>query len=245
MKGVPHHLLDVASPKNVFTVQNYTEKAKDAIEEITERNHMPILCGGTGFYIDSLLYQELLPQVPPNKKLRAHYETMRVEKLFIMLLQKDKDRARTIDRRNKVRLVRALEIAEALGEVPKLEKTSHFDVLTFAIAIDEKKHKELIHTRLIERWKKGMVREAKYLHTKGLSYKRMQSLGLEYKYLSLYLQKKISKEEFFLKLEKEIWQYAKRQMTWFKRNKKIHWLSGNPTSIKREAQERVDKFLKK
>jgi tRNA dimethylallyltransferase len=100
--------------------------------------------------------------------------------------------------------------------------------------------KERIHTRLLKRLKMGMLNEAKKLHTKGLSWKRMEELGLEYRYMARHLQGEISKEEMISELEKEIWHYAKRQMTWFKRNQKINWFK--PTEIKK-INDLVKKFL--
>ena len=118
MRGVPHHLLDVVSPKKVFTAHDFVERGQAAIESILNRGKTPIICGGTGFYIDALLGRMPLPNVPPNPALRARLEKKSASQLFAMLQKIDSRRAKNIDRHNPVRLVRAIEIAKALGKVP-------------------------------------------------------------------------------------------------------------------------------
>src|SRR3990167_601980 len=119
MRDVPHHLLSIANPKQQFSADLFVNKAKEALTMIYHSNHLPIVVGGTGFYIDALAGKISLPNVPPNKLLRKKLNKFSKEKLFKMLKKKDPRRARSIDRNNKVRLVRALEIVDALGKVPK------------------------------------------------------------------------------------------------------------------------------
>ncbi len=242
MQGVPHHLLDVVSPKKVFTVSDFKTQAEKAIEDILKRGKLPILCGGTGFYIQSIVDSLVLPSVAPDKNLRELLEKKSAEELFVLLQKMDPERARTIDKENPVRLVRALEIASCLGVVPPLTKEKNkYTILQIGLTLSEKTLKERIHTRLLTRMKKGMLREAKKLQEKGVTWKRMFALGLEYRYLALFLQNKISKQEMLIKLETEIWHYAKRQMTWFKRDKEIKWFSPTETpKIKKVVKE----FLK-
>ncbi len=224
MKGVLHHLLDVVSPKKVFTVEQFQKLGKKAISNIFKKGKTPIICGGTGFYIDALVYESNFPAVQPNKLLRAQLEKKSTEELFTLLKEKDTDRAESIDSKNKVRLVRALEIIETIGKVPKIKKESPYDIEWIGLDFPDETLKERIHVRLIKRLKKGMVKEVENLHKKGLSWKRLNDLGLEYRHISLFLQGNISKEEILNTLEMEIWQYAKRQRTWFKRNKEIRWV---------------------
>ncbi|MBP6884548.1 MAG: tRNA (adenosine(37)-N6)-dimethylallyltransferase MiaA, partial [Candidatus Pacebacteria bacterium] len=122
MAGIPHHLLDITNPKKIFSVSDYQKLANKAIADILSRNKVPIICGGTGFYIDAIVYDRILPEVPPNKKLRAILEKKTIVELFKMLVKLDPARANTIDKDNPVRLIRAIEIAKALGSVPKLSK---------------------------------------------------------------------------------------------------------------------------
>lgn len=226
MRGVPHHLLDVESPKKVFTAQQFVEQGRAAIEDIMARGKTPIICGGTGFYIDALLGRMPLPNVPPNRALREKLEKKTAPQLFKMLQKLDPRRAKNIDAQNPVRLVRAIEIATKLGKVPVPKP----EVLPYTIEwIGLNPHDELLRNkivkRLAERMKSGMVPEARKLHSKGLSWRRMHALGLEYRYLALYLQKKITKAELTEELEKRIWHYARRQRMYWKRNKDIVWLA--------------------
>mgnify|MGYP003525270983 CR=1 FL=1 len=224
MQGVPHHLLDVVNPKKVFSVSDFKKLADKKIGGIIKRGHVPIICGGTGFYIDAAIDGAILPEVPPNKKLRAVLEKKSAEQLYVMLKKLDKTRATNIDTRNKVRLIRAIEIAKALGKVPKVKKVEKYEVMKIGLTLPDETLKERIYTRLLARIKKGMLREIKNLHDSGVSWKRMNDLGLEYRYGALYLQGKLSKQEMIEKLNTEIWHYAKRQRTWFKRDKGTVWV---------------------
>ena len=224
MHGVPHHLLDVANPKRQFSVSEYKILGEKAIKEILKRGHTPIVCGGTGFYIEALIDGIIYPEVQPNKKLRVMLDKKSIETLFKLLKKIDPLRAKTIDQKNKVRLVRAVEIAKALGKVPKLKKEIKYDTEFIGLSVSEKELKKRIHKRVIERLKKGMLNEARSLHKNGLTYKWMNELGFEYRSMSHHLQGKITKEEMISQLEKATWQYAKRQKTWFKRDTRIRWI---------------------
>ncbi len=224
MRGVPHHLLDVANPKRAMSVVQYERLATHAIRDILKRGKVPIICGGTGLYIDAVLTSTSFPAVPPNAKLRKELEKLSAKKLFKKLKKLDHVRAETIDAKNPRRLIRAIEIAKALGCVPVSSPvTEHYDTLHIGLTLPKEQLEERIHTRLLARMKRGMVAEACRLHEQGLSWKRMDSLGLEYRFLAQFLQKKITKEEMTELLNIAIRQYAKRQMVWFKRNKNIKW----------------------
>jgi tRNA dimethylallyltransferase len=226
MRGVPHYLLDVADPKKRFTVSEYNKLARQKIEEIISRGKLPIVVGGTGFYIDALVGKASLPEVPPNFQLRKKLEKKTVEELFTMLKKKDPTRAETIDRLNKVRLIRALEIASALGKVPPLREVSAEQAQYDFIWIGIRPKKGVLEEKILKRLGAripGMIKEAKNLRANKLSYKRMEELGLEYRYLARLLQDKMDRKKFVDELYKEIKHYAKRQNTWFKRNKDITW----------------------
>ncbi len=241
MLGVPHHLLDVADPKKVFTVAKFKKLGQEKIAQILKRNHLPIICGGTGFYIQALVDNIELPEVDPNPKLRKKLDGYNTDKLFSELQKLDPSRAKNIDPHNRPRLIRAIEIARVLGKVPRIKQHPLYDPLFIGIDLDSKKLREKIHIRLLFRMKKGMVQEAKKLHTKGLSWKRMETLGLEYCYLALYLQKKISKNALLESIESEIVKYTKRQMTWFTRDKRILWISPQK---KKAMHSAIASFLK-
>lgn len=243
-QGIPHHMLDVISPKKVFSVNNFKLQAEKKIQEIINRGHVPIVCGGTGFYIDTLLGTINLPEVPENKILRKKLELKTKEQLLVILKKLDPIRAEAIDQNNPVRLIRAIEIATALGSVPVLKKKNIYNVISIGLTLPDEVLKEKIHVRLLSRMKDGMLEEAKNLHAKGLSWKRMRELGLEYRFLADHLTKKLSKEEMIIQLETAIWQYAKRQKTWFKRNKNIAWIDPRKKSDIKKSLQTVKKFLK-
>jgi tRNA dimethylallyltransferase len=217
MKGVPHHLLDVANPKRVFSVAQYAKLADKAITAIMKKGKVPIIFGGTGFYIDAVVYDQGLPLVKPNARLRKKLYRNSAIVNFEYLQHLDPDRANSIDRHNNIRLIRAIEIATALGKVPKTSRIKKYDIEWHYLDFPDDVLKQRIHTRLLKRMKSGMVSEVKKLHEAGLSWRRLESLGLEYRYLALFLQNKLSKADMLTQLELAIWHYAKRQRTWFKK----------------------------
>ena len=232
MAGVPHHLLDIASPKRQFTVDDYVRLAHRAIGSVCQAGKVPVVVGGTGLYIDMLAGRMSYPNVPPNEKLRARLAEKTPAQLFATLEKADPARAKTIDPRNPRRLVRALEIAEALGASPAPAPNPNFEVLWLGINPGEKKLRENIRKRLKSRMEAGMLAEARRLHKRGLSYRRMEELGLEYRYLARLMRGALTEREFLAELEQAIRGYAKRQNTWFKRNKDIRWVGGKAEALK-------------
>ena len=231
MKGVPHHLLDVAHPKHRYTVAKFQEDAREAILDIVSRGRLPIICGGTGFYIQSIVDGIVLPDVDANPKLRAMLSKKSPEYLFKLLKKLDPTRARAVDPQNSFRLIRSIEIAKALGKVPKLKKQSLYNCLQIGIDLDDETLKNKIKTRLLERIKKGMIKETQSLRKGGLSYKRMRELGLEYGFLADLLEKKISRAEFVDLLSIAIYQYVRRQRQWFRRDERIEWYKPAPANM--------------
>ena len=233
MGGIPHYCLDIVSPKKIFTVVDFKKRADKAIEKIFAKNKTPIIIGGTGLYIQAVVDNIILPEVKPNWKLRKELENKTTEEMFEMLKKLDHKRAKNIDAKNPRRLIRAIEIAKKIGNVPHLEAPlPSYDVLQIGIKLPD----EILKKNIEKRIKKmlnppaggGLVAETKRLRASGLSWKRIHELGFEYKYPALFLQNKISKDEMLSKMLVENWQYAKRQMTWFKRDKRIKW-TNSPT----------------
>ncbi len=244
MQRIPHHLLDVVNPKKRFDVSQYKKQAEKALQYTVVKNKaLPIIVGGTGFYIDALVYDMVFPEVPPNQKLRTKLSKLTNRELVDQLITLDPERADTIDIHNSVRLIRAIEIAESIGKTPPLTYTSKYDVLFIGLNVEKELLQKKIHDRLLKRMKLGMIAEVKNLHEGELSWKRLEELGLEYRYIALYLQNKISKEEMIVQLEREINHYAKRQMTWFKRNKDIQWFNPEDTQDIQKIDSLVDNFL--
>ncbi|MBM2817415.1 MAG: tRNA dimethylallyltransferase [Parcubacteria group bacterium] len=229
MGGIPHHCLDVVSPKKIFTVVDFKKCTEKAIEKIFAKNKIPIIVGGTGLYIQAIVDNIILPEVKPNWKLRKELEKKTTEEMFKMLKKLDPERARNIDAKNSRRLIRAIEIAKALGKIPNLAvKPPSWEFLQIGLKLPDEILKKNIEKRINKMLKSGLVAETKKLRKSGLSWKRLYELGFEYKYPALFLQNKISKDEMLAKMLIENWQYAKRQMTWFKRDKRIRWIN-SPT----------------
>lgn len=244
MQGIPHYLLNVANPKNRFSVTQYQKLAQKAIKKIRANGKLPFLVGGTGFYIQSIVDNIILPSVKPNWKLRTELEKKSNEELFLMLQKLDPIRAQNIDKQNPRRLLRALEIIMSTGlAVPTLshiEKPNEFDVLQIGIKKDKTELAELINKRLLARLKNNvMINEVKKLHRQGLSFKRFEELGLEYRFVAQYLQDKINYQEMVDNIKKESEHFAKRQMTWFKRDKCIKWIKNY-----KQAEKLIHTFIK-
>lgn len=225
MGGIPHHLINVSDADQTFTASLFKNLAEQKINDLVSREKLPIVVGGTGFYIETLLGTVPLPKVQPNQKLREELEHKSVEELFAELQEKDPGRADTIDPHNKRRLMRALEIVGALGAVPKRSSApTQYRVLKLGLTFSDKELRKKIELRLKEALDRGLIQETESL-VKTLSQKRIDELGLEYRIISRYLRGEISKEEMIELLILDVWHYAKRQMTWFKRDKEIIWFS--------------------
>jgi tRNA dimethylallyltransferase len=223
MLGVSHHLLDIVEPMTEYNVTKYQRDANKAIKAILERHNTPVICGGTGFYIQSVINNVIYPSVKPNKTLRAKLEKKTLTSLLKQLEKLDQKTFDRIDKNNKVKVIRALEIALVLGSVPPVQTSQPYDVLQIGIIAPDEVLKDRIYKRLIKRLKGGMLREIKKLHDNGVSWKRMEGFGLEYRYLTRYLTGKITKDQMIEQLNSAIWQYARRQKGWFRRDKSIQW----------------------
>ncbi|KKT25191.1 MAG: tRNA dimethylallyltransferase [Candidatus Nomurabacteria bacterium GW2011_GWF2_43_8] len=220
MRGIPHHLLDMANPRRVFTVAEYQKLAIYAIAEIIKRGKIPIICGGTGFYIDAITKGTIFPEVPPNIKLRKELTIKSAIALFKVLKKLDAKRAKNIDSQNKVRLIRAIEIVKALGKVPHLtEKKPDYKFIKIGLYLPEKLLKKKNEQRVKKMFRAGLLGEIKKLKRAGVSDKRLKEFGFGYD--------KPTPE----KVIKETLKYAKRQMTWFKRDKEIKWFDASKVKV--------------
>lgn len=247
MRGIPHHLLSKISPSSVFTASDFAHLAGKAVENILERKKLPVICGGTGFYINALLYGDSFSSVPPNPKLRKEFEDFKTEELAEKLSVLDPDRFASIDSKNRVRLIRALEIVLQTGNpAPKRITTSKYDTLKIGILWEKEELDRRIEIRLDRRLELGMTEEVRRLKYpekgRGLSWKRLYELGLEYRFISLHLKGELDYDEMRQKLLTAIRQYSRRQMTWFKRDKEIIWLKPNELE---KAYPLTEEFIKK
>jgi len=224
---ISHYMLDIVSPKTDFSVAKFKKRAEKYIENILKRDKLPIICGGTGFWIQAIVDDIIYPEVKPNWELRKKLEKESLENLFEKLEKIDPQRAKTVDIKNKVRLIRAIEICQTLGKVPiKKEVTSSkYNFLQIGILRDKESLHQRIKLNVEQRFKGGMITEVENLKKSGLSWKKIESFGLSFKLVPQFIRGKIKtipelKEKIYL-AEKN---YAKRQMTWFKRDKRIKWI---------------------
>jgi tRNA dimethylallyltransferase len=248
--NIPYHLIDIVDPKEEFNLAQFQKLAYQAIDNILSRGKLPIVVGGTGLYVQAIVDGYKLPAAAPNKKLRSELEKMNTEELWLKLAKLNPNFANRLsesDKKNKRRLIRYLEIASG-GEGKKnifssTNEERKYKVLILGLTWPKEILAERIYKRLIKRLEEeDMIAEVERLHSQGISWERLVSLGLEYKYIALYLQEKLDYDEMVEQLFRAIKKFAKRQMTWLRRwerqGAKIHWIKD-----KKEARRLVKKFL--
>lgn len=218
MKGVPHHMLNIKNPGEPFSVVEYVEMVLPIISDIIARGKTPILCGGTGQYVYAVLYKQSFPKVLANENLRNNLEQKSTSELFTMLEIKDPARAQSIDKYNKVRLIRALEILSELSEVPKLETPiPRFSFHIYNLNPSNEIIKERIIKRVEKRLGDGMLEEVGKVLAMNLSTLELARCGIEYVEFGKYFRDDCSLDEAKQSLIYKIYHYAKRQKTWNKK----------------------------
>ena len=225
---VPYHLIDIVEPGYKYNVFEYQRDFLKAYEEITDKGKLPILCGGTGMYIESVLKGYRLLPVPENPELRASLEGKSLEELTD-ILKRYKKLHNSTDVDTAKRAIRAIEIEEYYKQQPpEYREFPSLKSLIVGVDIDRELRREKITRRLKQRLEEGMVDEVRGLLTEGVSAENLIYYGLEYKFLTQYVIGELTFEEMFQQLETAIHQFAKRQMTWFRgmerRGFTIHWL---------------------
>jgi len=229
---VPYHLIDVAEPGHLFSVYEFQQRFYECFHEITARGRMPIVVGGTGLYIESILREYRMLPVPENAVLREELKGQGMEEMAARLLHLNPALHNTTDLTGRERLVRAIEIAEHTSKHGSKEVIERPDIVPLVIGVrwDRTVLRERITKRLKERLGQGMIEEVQRLHDSGISWERLDEMGLEYRYVSLHLQGKLTFDEMLKTLNIRIHQFAKRQDTWFRgmerRGIKIHWIEG-------------------
>ena len=235
-RRAPYHLIDIASPKKQFTLAEYQKTAYQAIDHILNKNRIPFLVGGTGLYLQSIIEGYQLSESGPDMKLRAKLNNKSLAQLQ-RLSQKLNFKLNSSDFNNKRRLTRAIEI-KLNDKNFNQTKCPKYDCLVLGLKYSKDIIDKRIDLRLQQRLKQGLIAEVKKLKKVGLSWKRLEDFGLEYKWISLYLQNKINYDEMVNRLRIAIHQFAKRQLTWFKRMKNIIWLKDDQQALKL-----IQKFL--
>ncbi len=230
-QGIPHYLLDVVSPRTHFDVVRYQKKADQAIKAILQRHYLPFLVGGSPFYLYSIIEGWQFPKVGSLPALRKKLSQKSLKELQQNLRLLDPDYFEKVEKLNARRIIRAIEIATQLGHVPPRQNKPQFETLVIGIQIPFSKIKELIAQRLKKRFHQGMIEEVETLHHQGISWKRLEEFGLEYRWISYYLQGKLTKKEMAERLQKAIEKFAKQQMTWFKKDPRIHWVENEKEAL--------------
>ena len=239
MRGVPHHLLNVRKPGEFFSMADFQRLSYEAIDGIIARGNVPFLVGGTGLYVDAVADGYVLSEKATDLDLRAELETYDTPALYEMLKEKLPDT--DVDPKNRHRVMRLLEKLAA-GDVAPGTKSPRYSLLKLGVTWSREILKQRIDERLERRLQQGMVDEVKSMLDDGVSEEFLVKLGLEYKYLTWYLTGKIGYEQMVEELGNAIKRFAKRQMTWFRRDPRIIWLDMNEDPVSR-ASALITDFL--
>ncbi len=237
MQNVPHYMIDIVKPDEQFTLADFVNKAKLHIEDICKRGKLPILVGGTGLYIRAICQNYAITRIPPNKVLRGKLKKELHEKgeqyMYEKLKEADPQAAEKIHPHNHRYVIRALEIAESGKKKSHKKKETQYEILKFGIEWDREKLYERINNRAREQVEGGLINETKMLLKKGydISLPSMSSLG--YPEMVRYINSEISLEEALSLLQKNTRNYAKRQLTWFRREPDVIWISGEELATKK------------
>jgi len=247
-KQIPYHLIDVVDAGYEYNVFEYQSDFLQAYEDVCMRGKFPVLCGGSGLYLEAVLKNYKLIQVPPNPELREKLATKELDELAEILKSYKDDLHNTVDLETKKRAIRAIEIEDYMLVHPEIERTiPEIKSLVVGVKYDRLSRRKRITERLKQRLDEGMLGEVQALLDKGLKPEQLIYYGLEYKYLTMHLTGELTFDEMFRGLETAIHQFAKRQMTWFRRMERqgtdIHWLDGYMPLA--EKLERINDWLKK
>ena len=237
-KPIPYHLIDIADPMDEYNVAQFQQDFQDTFSDIHKRHKLPILCGGTGFYIKSVLMDFHLPAIAPDKKLRQELENWELEDLILQLESILPGASANTPVDTKRRVIRAIEVEmnreEGKGVRDKLQSKVQ-KALVLGMEYPRKIIRERITIRLNERLENGMIEEVESLLQNGVTHERLCSLGLEYRFISKYIQEEITREEMTIQLNTAIHRFAKKQMTFFrnieKNGIKINWIPEGNLSL--------------
>ena len=230
-KPIPYHLIDIVDAGTEYNVFEYQKDFLNVFQDLTSRGKFPVLCGGSGMYLEAVLKNYKLIQVPHNEELRSRMQGKTLEELTAILTQYKSNLHNQTDIENHKRALRAIEIEEYYLDHPEID-TGMPDIRSLVVGVkyDRLSRRRRITTRLKQRLDEGMLNEVQKLLDSGLAPEKLIYYGLEYKYMTLHLTGELSFDEMFEQLKTAIHQFAKRQMTWFRRMERqgihIHWLDG-------------------
>lgn len=242
--GIPHHMIDILNPGDDYSVVKFQEKTRRVIEEIGSRGKVPLLVGGTGYYFESVLYERNYPEGKISNEIEEKVLGMSPDEMVKNISLYEGKYAEKFDMENMRKARRILMILMSGVYVPENERVfvPRYDQLLIGLSMDSERLRKRIHDRNVSRLKNGLVEEVIGLH-KEYGVEVIKNYGLEYLYVSLYLEGEIkSLEELILVLDAKIWQYAKRQRTWFRKDPNIWWVDADKQ--KSEVLETVESFAK-
>lgn len=228
---IPYHLIDILESGAEFSVFAFQRLFRNAFEDISARGRLPLLCGGTGLYLDAVLRGYRMLEVPEDTALRSELELRGMDELAAMLRELRPEQHNTSDLLDRSRTVRAIEIArfekEHAGEQGQLPEVRS---LTIGIRWERSELRRRITERLRQRLESGMIEEVQRLHESGVAWERLDYYGLEYRYIGAFLQGKLNRNDLFQKLNSAIHDFAKRQENWFRKMERngvtINWVDG-------------------
>jgi tRNA dimethylallyltransferase len=241
MRGIPHHLIDIVDVDTAYTAHTFVRDAQAVAKDMSTRGKLPIIAGGTFFYLDSLLGRSQMSHVAPNPELRQELEALPLDELVARLTELDPLRASTIDVKNPRRLVRAIEVALAPKQEASPVTPAPYDVFTIGLRVDKEVLRERYRARGESWLTAGFLEEITTVLASGITRKRLQEIGFEYTLGVALLEGVIDKEAFLQQFVEKNWQYAKRQLTWLKRDPDITWLE-YPTDTSKVVNM-VEEFL--
>lgn len=235
MEGVPHHLIDEIYPDEDFTVSNFKTKAKELISKINLRKKLPIVVGGTGLYINSLVYDLNFTKVSYDEKIRFKYEKIACDKgldyLHSLLVDVDPKSSKKINMNDKKRVIRALEIYDITGKTMSeynkdfRKENKDYNSSIICLNMDRSKLYDRINSRVDKMIEKGLIEEVNNLLEMGYNKNSVALQGIGYKEIIMYFDKKLTLEDSINLIKQKSRNYAKRQITWFRRDNRVKWIS--------------------
>jgi len=242
-QNIPHYMIDIVNPDEDFTLSSYQKTVYNLLDSIAKNNlkktkkTIPFIVGGTGLYIKSVVDGYIIPHVPPNQQLRKQLEKLAIDKLVAKLMKLDSDTI--IDISNKRRVIRAIEIVNAIGKTTSKLQVPDYDFLQIGIDLSKNNLNKKIEDRVNKMYQAGLVKETQKLIDKGYDINSPALSALGYKHIYTYLKKKITLKQALELMKRDTKRFAKRQLTWFKKDKRIHWVKSYP-----EIEQLIQNFLK-
>lgn len=240
LASIRHHLIDIAEPDDEFTLANFKEEALEAIDDILARNKLPIIVGGTGLYVKAIIDNLDIPAVAPDRNLRSELGNKKLGELAVMLAELDPACAEKIDMKNPRRVMRALEIALSNGKLSlagEKKLPARYDVLQIGLKINREELYQRISARINAQLESGLLAEVQFL-SKKYAWDLPSMSGIGYKQLGYFLRNEISLPEAVELIKRDTRRYAKRQLTWYKKDPRVNWIADE-----KQAEKLVSEFV--